>query len=306
MNKNIIILFILTFIIFLCIFVYIENYENIDVDIGNHICRYFYHYSLSILEKKDFNNPIISNANFIKYLPDKIPYDPILYNKFISAKLTYDIVKNMPEFSMWYVIDKNILSLWTILKPTIHNILDNAFIKSNLKKIVKNPVIHFRCSDVPFIQSRDYFLQKYEFFKIALSKINKSVPNKNIILLSCTSHKSNNTNSITCNNYANHIKEYIEKLDYNVNTICNTNLDDFATLFYAPAVISTSGSYSFMSGFFGNGIFISTEHCLNGTTGCCADCEDYDKYFIRGFNISHDKIKDYYNTKEVIQLLQNT
>ena len=60
-----------------------------------------------------------------------------------------------------------------------------------------------------------------------------------------------------------------------------------------------------MSGFFGNGTFISTEHCLHGTTGCCADCDNYENYFIRGYNISHDKIKNYFNINDVVKLLQN-
>ena len=71
-------------------------------------------------------------------------------------------------------------------------------------------------------------------------------------------------------------------------------------LFYAPAVISTGGSYSFMSGFFGNGIFLSTEHRDTKNTNRCNGC---DNYMLSGYNIDHDKVTDYLEINKVLKLL---
>jgi len=306
MNK--IIIYVLFIILMYIIYKKLNNqynyYENINLDsvcgLANHVCMYFYEYILSILRQEDFVNPEKSTLNFLKYFPDTIPYDPILYNKFIKSGITLDYVNTIVKAGAWYSNDIKRLQMWIILKPIINSILDNAFIKSNAKKEVNDIIIHFRCSDVPFIKSHEYFIQRYKFFKEALDRLKTVISNKNIILLSCTTHYSNQNNVDACNKYAYHIMKYIENLNYNINIECNTNLEDFATLFYAPAVISTGGSFSFMSGFFGNGIFLSTEHCDSKNTNCCKNC---DKYMISGYNIDHNDVDDYLNVDEVLKLL---
>ena len=69
---------ICTFII--CIFIYTqirkntEGLDNINVDIGNYICKYFYNYALSITEKRDFEFVIDEQVDFVKCLPKNIPF----------------------------------------------------------------------------------------------------------------------------------------------------------------------------------------------------------------------------------------
>ena len=51
------------------------------------------------------------------------------------------------------------------MKDLIHKILDETLIKSNLKKQIDYPVIHFRCADTPFARHSKYHFQKYIMIK---------------------------------------------------------------------------------------------------------------------------------------------
>jgi hypothetical protein len=138
-----------------------------------------------------------------------------------------------------------------------------------------------------------YFFQKYKYFKIALDRL----PHYDkIIILSCNTHLSNEDNKKSCNKYVELLKEQLIK--YNPVIECGTNVDDFISMFYAPAVISTLSSFSFMSGFFGNGLYIQPNYMENEEE--CNDCEtDY-----KGYSIQHKDVNDYHNVDEVYKLLQ--
>lgn len=170
-------------------------------------------------------------------------------------------------------------------------------------KNVLYPVIHFRCADTPFIRHPRYHFQKYEFYKTALNKIknDKNISYDKVILLSCTSHNSNDKNKTCCNTYSNSLSSYLKYINYNSIIECKTYVEDFATLFYAPAVISIGSSYSFMSGFFGNGIFISGGHLEEiDDTHKCTSCDDW---LLTNYDIKHKNIDDYYDTYNVIAKL---
>ena len=108
-------------------------------------------------------------------------------------------------------------------------------------------------------------------------------------------HKSNNNNMNACQKYLNNLIKYLTDLGYNCKQQSKSNFEDFSDLFNAPYVISTGGSFSFMSGFFGNGQFISTEHCEENYN-CCKNC---DKIFLKEYNIHHKIIKSYYDIDDV-------
>ena len=140
------------------------------------------------------------------------------------------------------------------------------------------------------------------FFKEALNQISNKL-NKiydHVDIMSYNTHNSFKENMISCKKYADSLQDYLNEIGYNSNIICNSNIDDFATLFYAPAVISTSSSFSFMSGFFGHGILISTEHEERKK---CDLCDDFILY---GYNLKHEFVNDYYDTDNVISILKKT
>ena len=182
------------------------------------------------------------------------------------------------------------------MKPLIQQIMNNSFKQSGFDQSSQSQVIiHFRCADTPFIKHDDYYFQKYVFFEEALKLF---ANNKNILIMSCSFHNSDNNKREACSTYAKYLSDFLNVKGYTVDIICNSNIEDFCTLFYAPGVISTGSSFSFMSGFFGYGNYISTEHS-NGYK--CSDC---DYFTIGGYNILHTEEIDYFDTENVFQLLK--
>lgn len=184
--------------------------------------------------------------------------------------------------------------------------MDNAFKKSNLFIKHNNPIIHFRCADAPFIRHFMYHLPKYEFYNNALKKIyngsDNSNINKEIILLSCNDHYADNKMKESCKKYSDLLVQYLDKNEYNTKIECNAQLIDLAKIFYAPAVISTGSSFSFISGFLGNGIFITLDHIVEeDTQKKCTVCNDW---MLKG-KIKHKDIANYYNIDEVQKILES-
>ena len=295
---------------------------NIDKDIGNYLSTYFYYLGLSILEQKDFQFKI-DDVDFIKHLPSFINYKnniyynhTTLYNKLKQNGITLDFFKKitLPE-TMWFMYTNLYYKFWLCMKEIVYTILDNAFIKSNLKKTVDTPVIHFRCSDTPFIRHPQYHFQKYEFYKEVLDKIssklgihkkymnNKQNNKKKIKVLACSFHRSDDAIKKSCAIYTNSLCDYLKSINYEPIIECNKNSEDFATLFYAPAVISIGSSFSFMSGFFGKGLFYSGGHReeKDKTPGCTL-CS---KWLITNYELKHSMVDDYHDTEKVISMLEN-
>jgi hypothetical protein len=276
-----------------------EGFENIPEDIGNYLSVYFHQYILSIFDETDFIHKNISNSTLLKYLPQNIPYNKSLKLDFEQNKITKDMVEKIGDNAIWYCEQNWIIDLWEILKPTIHDILDDCIKKSGVKRSIHSPIIHFRCADTPFIKHGQYFFQKYEFFEKALEKINEYNNEKKIVLMANTKHNSGNKEKDSCAEYAFKLRDHIQSLGYDCTIETKTNIEDFVDLFYAPAVVSTGSSFSFMSGFFGDGIFITTEHCREEYKKCDIKSEKV----ITGYNIHHNQVDSYYDIDTVFKLL---
>ncbi len=333
-SKNkfyIILLIIIIIIIFLYIInnniynrdddYYIENFDtinkkNVDKDIGNEFCKIYLNYGLSLLKKKNYDiTNKYKNAYFFKDFP-KIKFDNKLYLELKKNNINLEYFKKVKKTSVdfwdieyWNISDKKRESFWFILKPTINKILKEMFEKNNLKKNIEEPVIHYRCSDVPFIRNNNYHLVKNKFYKDVLDKIQqihkKKYNNeiKKIRLLYCNSHKSNVKNKKCCDIYLNSLIKYLESFGYTIIEQCNSNIDDFATIFYSPYVITAGSSFSFFSGFFNDGLYFSEGHnLLYNESKKCENCNDW---LYKGYSILHSQIKNYYDIEDVLKLLNS-
>lgn len=83
---------------------------------------------------------------------------------------------------------------------------------------------------------------------------------------------------------------------YNVEISLNNEYDDFLNMFYADAVIAGSSSFSFMAGFFGNGIYYTIEKETS-------KIDNLDEWVIPNSILLHGDVPDYYDTDHVISLL---
>lgn len=312
--KIILILYLLIIIFICCLLkfkidlnksVEYEKFENINIDIGNRMSGYFFNLGSSILKKQEFKNDTdYTGILFFENLPKSISYNSEefdnIHDAFISENINSDFfISDCNGCSAWEITNNKIYHFWKIMRPLVQSIMDETFLKSNLKKQVDYPIIHFRCADTPFIKQNGYHLQYYTFFKTALDKITEksNIKHSKVILMSCNTHNSNINNQTACVEYTDSLKQYLNEIGYGCDVMCGTNIDDFAMLFYAPAVISTSSSFSFMSGFFGKGVFLITENA----NGKCTDC---DEIMLYDYNIMHETVEDYVNTNNVIQLLR--
>jgi hypothetical protein len=291
-----------------------EGFESIKVDIGNELSHYFYKLGLCVLQKKDFEylqmvtgeKTTTSEHFFFQSLPTflKYDYDDIHDNlnaHGIAEENFYDKMGHIIHgLSSHEMANDTRYYFWTCMKPLVQKILDDAFEKSGLTRTVPNPIIHFRCSDTPFLRYEGYHLQAYSFFKKALEVIADKIkqPIKTVDIVSFVSHKAGESEQKSCNIYLNALRDYLVGEGYQVNLADNSNIDDFASLFYAPAVISTGSSFSFMSGFFGKGVFITTELDAGKLCNACSDITLYE------YNLPHTLVKDYYDTGDVIDLLR--
>ena len=299
--------FLLISIVFLtCCHTIPENFENIKVDIGNFFNAYFFRMSLAFIDGKDYYEDV-PEQDFIKYLPKNVPLDKELRQMLLDNQFTKEELdkENNNHVGTWTVNNNRRGLYWKLMKPFIHEKLENAFVQSGMKdnavNETKNKIcIHFRCSDVPFIRMGHYFLQKYSYFKECLEQVSY-LKYKKIKLVSCQFHNSSEENRTACEKYLSSLVDYLSSLGYTVEMQCKSNVEDFASLFYAPVVISTGGSFSFMSGFFGNGIFLSEGHGLEDDETKCTDCE----WLKNGYSLKHEDVKDYYDTDNVISILKS-
>jgi len=123
-------------------------------------------------------------------------------------------------------------------------------------------VVHFRCSDVPFVRHPTYVLLPRSYFAFAAEKIRAFGGAKRVVLLSCaTLHRSDVHPKVAslakskCPGYARVIAGWVGASE----TRCIRGVrDSVAALLGAHSVVSTGGSFSFVAGVSrGDGRFIS-------------------------------------------------
>ena len=303
-----------------------ENFENSDnyqnFNIGNILSEYFYEMGIAFLNNKDYDANFTMNKyhkgkqytyDFIKEFPIFVECRKDINENMLKAGLTPENVnesfnKISEEYhkyigsSAWLTIDKTHETFWLCMKPVVNEYYKKIFDKMGISKKIDCPIIHYRCSDVPFVKHSHYGFQKYSFFKDSLDQIQQKLGKKygDVVIFYCNSHYSSNQNKDACNIYDDSLTNYIKDLGYNVKNQCGNAIDDFAAMFFAPAVISTCSSFSFMSGFFSDGIFISEGH-YEDSNSYCNNCGDWLKH---GYTISHSDVNDYNNTETVIPLLR--
>ena len=143
-----------------------EVFDNIKNDIGNELTIYFFELGKCILQKKNFEysryvtneNSNINENSFFRSLPSFIEYDfDDIYNSLHNYGLTnenvlHKIGDQYGGLTTFELGSNDRYYFWISMKPIINKILNNTFEISGLKRIVNNPIIHFRCSDTPFLK----------------------------------------------------------------------------------------------------------------------------------------------------------
>jgi len=281
-----------------------DNFQwNTDKSLGNCFSRYFGSMGLTFLQGKDFYaESSFKKDPYLQKLPLYIPFQASIQVQLINSGFQKKDISVIPN-SYWVVENERAEKFWLIMRPFVHKILKDLFIAHDIQVPINIPVIHFRCSDVPFIRNVHYHFVRYAFYKDCLELAENRLQKKfdSVLLLSCNIHRSNPVYQQKCNLYEASLIQYLRNINYKVNLQCNSNIHDFAALFFAPVVLSPSSSFSFMSGFFGHGLFYSEGHFTEGK-GYKLENKLGD-WLKTGYSIPHSKVDDYENTEKVIEML---
>lgn len=261
--------------------------------IGNILCSYFYLMGKAWHKGEKFKSEWIHEFvnDFYLNLPREIdpPPNANIPNYDNSKRGGFEVV------SSWVVDSEEAKAFWDAMKPHVHDIIKNSLEKSNLVIEQKNPVLHFRCSDVPFNRQGGYRFSKYQFFKDSLKGY------KEVDILACHTHLSEEKNKKACEKYVEYLKKELEAEGIKVNIACGHYFEDFARMFYAPVVISHGSSMSFMAGYFGNGELLTTGHIWDEFADF-TDCKICSHP--RSAQLLHSEVKDYYDVDTVHQQLK--
>lgn len=211
-----------------------------SIPIGNVLSAYFY-----FLSK---NDKTIFTTQKMLAQTDIAPDLRQFYQRLTWYRTIKIINFDSDGKSAWNQIDydgnykPNYLQFWQSLRPVIQKI----YAKSVPKIRVTDAVVHFRCSDIPFIKDEHYHLSSSATTRWMAQQIKERGYNT-VILLNCNAHHKSDYNS--CTKYVNFYKDIFTKAGLIVQIQCSSILNDFATMVHSPLLVSLNpGSFSFMAG----------------------------------------------------------
>lgn len=297
--------------------------DHSDMDIGNYVSSYYYFLMKSILTDDDgesfsydYENNWLKireqpakNLNFVKFLPKYIsretllPYTNMLKSQGITKANFFEGKYNF-DVGIWILQSEKQIAAAKIVKPLLQRVINSALQESNVAwspiKNIGHVVIHFRCADTPFVRTNEYHFQKYSYYDRALEYIYDRAGtdyNREITILSYTKHRSDSNNQTACMKYAESLKRHFLDNKFTVSVRTSSNVEDFATMFYAPAVISSTSSFSFMAGFFGYGIYVQPDPYNNA--------EIHEDWVLQDASLEHALVLDYYDVEKTCSLLMD-
>lgn len=302
MNILIIILLIIIIILFLLSYIHIQNKKNYNYNdntlkielpnyaFGNVLASYFYYVTKAYSENKNLyiTNYNDNHKNFKelrKLLPEKI----IIHNKYI-----YD--SNSKELNKLKLIQP--VSIWVnpvLLYNTIPILKDNTLITKNTKYNT-DCIIHFRCSDIPFMKHFSYHLLKFKWYKWAINLCLKKTSINKIYILNCNKHNSSVKNKKKCVEWGNLLMNYI-KNEFNIETVimCNDIEKDILYMLNSKCLISSGSSLSFCLGMLTDNIFVFPSCVTNDKISECIDKPIRKKSIcLKKDFIKHKDVNDYY------------
>ena len=300
-----------------------EKLKQPFYSLGNKLIDYFFKLGFAFANGNDFKYNLPQYLNnkdqifILQNLPNSININNDFKNSFKHVKIQRVLGDNyqfiVDYANLWELTNNDRFHFWSCIKP-IANSLINQILPSYYENITKNinnlgkfPIIHFRCSDVPFIRHGFYHFQRYAFFIDSLNELaGKGVDVSKVYLMYSFLHEGSEKNNATSLIYIQSLKQFLEENNYVVEIISQDVASDFAAMFYAPAVISTCSSFSFTAGFFGNGIFITEGHYNEDfESGLVTESPCYAPFIKKGYSVNHSRILDYYDTNAVIKILKS-
>jgi|GEM_PF-6142914 len=278
--------------------------------IGNHLMKYFHLLLQSSMkgQKLDQNTLLKYQSNkeilsFYKKLPlilDLTEEDKNVLQSFPKEIWSINWPWSSAEWGK--MADPYYLIYQDILSGICKKVIRKALIESGFSKEVKQPVIHYRLGDVPFVRNYGHHLNKDSFYFWALEKIMfEDNNNKTVRVVSANFHSANlQKKEVSCL-YLNAFINFLNKNGYEV--VCETGsiMEDFAIMVFAPVLIGASSSFSFMAGLANEKMFLSPliGSEIRGKYHANSCCE----WMYQEPPLLHCEVRNYFDIKEVLPLL---
>jgi hypothetical protein len=254
---------------------------------GNKLSSYFYHLTIAYINNKNcvINNIDNINNKLIKLLIPKI--------SIITNNCPYYLINNLNNIK-----GINKPSFWEHKQyfKYIHPINKKNCIFNKDTSYTKDCIIHFRCSDIPFVKHQQYHLLKFNWFLKSIKICLKKIKINKIYILNCSDHLSNNNNNKKkCKEWSKLLGIFLEyNLNINFEIMCNNIKDDIFYMLNSKCLISSGGSLSFTLGMLTDNIFIYPTNSTDSKNLNCSLTPIRDNSIcLKKDFIKHKDIKDY-------------
>lgn len=280
------------------IFLNIPGFKKEVSPLGNVLSSYFYY-----LHSNTTEDIPAAYAHHIKTMSDQELKR--LYKNFNWQRID-SVAYNSARDTTWQLYNndgslrENYTAYWQAVRPTMQKFYTDYI----TPVAIDEPVVHFRCSDAPFVTHPMYHLTKATTVKWMAEQI-KSRGYDHIVILSCNKH--NRVNNSSCDKYYNFYAQIFNAAGIKVKKQCHSIYQDFAIMVNAPLLVALNqSSYSFMAG------IAKDPHNF---ISCNLGREHKGKYLLhtqadwiqsQDAPLLHSQVKDYYNTKEVIAQLNQS
>lgn len=165
---------------------------------------------------------------------------------------------------------------WKTNKKEIENVLNYNQIKKD-SNFENSAVIHFRCSDSPFIKDPNYTLLPKEFYDFACTKIKEKNNINKIYFMMSTNWGKKDYPVERCTDFVNDIADWLKEnlKDHNIsidrNPIDKSIKESYGIMLGAGLLITSVSSFSFIPGVVKGKDYISSSMFGNIKV-------DYEKY----------------------------
>lgn len=292
----------LLILIFLVLFLFTSISQVKTPALGNYLQGYFYYRLSAHATQQDPNV-------YMRMHKGRAKTNEL--NRFY-AKLSWRREPNQVNFlsdwdTTWQAYDgreirDNYLNYWQRVRQVAKQEYD-----ASLPKVEINiPVIHFRCSDAPFIKHSMYHLTKKTSVEWMAAQVKGRGYTKAILLNCSKNHYSLDKDS--CSKYVDFYKEIFTAAGVEIIVQCGSQLQDFSAMYNSPLLVSLNQStFSFMAGIAKDpSDYISCNIGYEGSDGyMLMSREQADWVLDQQVPLLHAQVADYNDPNSVIQQLLN-
>jgi len=262
-------------------------------NIGNQVLVYIRHSILKAIDKPS-NTPGFAIEGF-----------PEFTNLTLEEVKTFQEMPNEvweihPIESMWSYtawpdnVKKYYMIYWRTCGPILRRLFDQVLPKVKPQTV---PIVHFRCSDIPFNRHPFYHLPTNDMVEWTC-KIIKERGYNSVVFLHCNKHLANTGDKKHCERFFEHYINIYKKNNITVSFQCKSILEDFASMVYSPLLVSLNeSSFAFVAGmtkdpanFVSGNNIRETQESSNGYL----ETKDVDWIYYLKPPILHKDVKDYH------------